>query len=313
MSCVALTMVDLSGRFAVERRIEAIARPHGVAGRDQLLAAGISAAAINARVDARWLRPMHRGVYAVGPVQSKEAPEMAAVLACGDRAVLSHRSAAVLWRLMPKPVDMPVEVTVAAGHAPRRPRIRLHKTAHLMADEVTTLRRIRITTPPRTLLDLASCVSARELEQALALAGRRHLTGRTKLLALIARYPARPGAPKLRQLLDGPVNPALARSEAEERFLALVRRSGLPAPETNVPLHGHELDLLWRDERLAVEIDGYEFHGDRDSFEADRRRDAVLAGHGLQVVRITWRQIANEPEATLALLVRALAERARSV
>ncbi len=106
-----------------------------------------------------------------------------------------------------------------------------------------------------------------------------------------------------------PANPALARSEAEERFLALVRRAGLPEPEVNVALHGYELDLLWRDEGLAVEIDGYAFHGDRDAFEADRRRDAVLAAHGLQVFRITWRQITEEPEATLVLVTQALAER----
>ncbi len=123
----------------------------------------------------------------------------------------------------------------------------------------------------------------------MAQAERRHLTTRGKLLALLARYPARPGTPKLRELLSGPVDPALARSEAEERFLRLIRRSGLPAPEVNIPLYGYELDFHWRDEGLAVEIDGYAFHGDRDSFEADRRRDAALAARGLQVIRITWR------------------------
>jgi very-short-patch-repair endonuclease len=162
------------------------------------------------------------------------------------------------------------------------------------------------------LLDLASCVSDRELEQAVAVAERKYAGTQRRLLAVLARYPARPGTPKLRELLSDPASPALARSEAEERFLALLRRSGLPVPETNVPLHGHEIDFLWRDKGLAVEIDGYAFHGDRDSFEADRRRDAGLAGHGLQVVRVTWRQLEAEPEATLVLLDRALAERSRS-
>ena len=307
-----MTRVQLSGLLALERKIEALARPHGVAGREQLLAAGITVPAIDNRVQSGWLRPLHRGVYAVGPIQSDEAPEMAAVLACGERAVLSHRSAAALWRLLSKHADERIELTVAAGHVPRRSGIRIHKTARLMADEVTTLRRIRITTPARTVLDLAACVSTREVEQAVAQTERRYLTSRDKLLALLARYPARPGTPKLRELLNGHANPALTRSEAEERFLALVRRSGLPAPETNVRLHGHELDFLWREEGFAVEVDGYAFHGDRDSFESDRRRDAVLASHGLQVIRITWRQIEAEPEATLVLLVRALAERSRS-
>jgi very-short-patch-repair endonuclease len=180
-----------------------------------------------------------------------------------------------------------------------------------MTDEVMTLRRIRVTTPARTLLDLSSSVSERELEQAIAVAERAYAGTRRRLLALIARYPARHGIPKLRELLSAPVDPALARSEAEERFLALIRRAGLVAPETNVPLHGYELDFLWREEGLVVEVDGYEFHGARASFEADRRRDAVLAAQGLQVVRITWRQIAAEPETTLVLVARALAERAR--
>ena len=307
-----MTRVQLSGLLALERKIEALARPHGVAGREQLLAAGITVPAIDNRVQSGWLRPLHRGVYAVGPIQSDEAPEMAAVLACGERAVLSHRSAAALWRLVSKHADERIELTVAARHVPRRSGIRIHKTTRLMADEVTTLRRIRITTPARTILDLAACVSSRELEQAVAQTERRYLASRDKLLALLARYPARPGTPKLRELLNGHANPALTRSEAEERFLALVRRSGLPAPETNVPLHGHELDFLWREEGFAVEVDGYAFHGDRDSFESDRRRDAVLASHGLQVIRITWRQIEAEPEATLVRLVQALAERSRS-
>jgi len=109
-----------------------------------------------------------------------------------------------------------------------------------------------------------------------------------------------------------PGQPSLSRSEAEERFLALVRRAGLPDPESNVRFHGYELDFLWREQAFAVEIDGYAFHGDRDAFEADRRRDADLAARGIQVMRITWRQLANEPEATLVLLAQALGERARA-
>jgi very-short-patch-repair endonuclease len=307
-----LTMAQLSGRFAVEQTVEALARPHGVVGREELLAVGVTAGFIDARVDAGGFRPVHRGVYAVGPIQSDEAPEMAAVLACGERAVLSHRSAAALWRLRSKHADQPVEVTVAARHVPRRSGIRIHKTGRLMVDEVTTLRRIRITTPARTVLDLASCVSVRELEQAIAVAERTYAGIQRRLLALLARYPGRPGTPKLRELLNFPGKPALARSEAEERFVRLIRRSGLPAPEVNVALHGYELDFFWRDEGLAVEIDGYAFHGDRDSFEADRRRDAELARRGIQVMRVTWLQITDEPEAALVRLAEVLALRARA-
>jgi very-short-patch-repair endonuclease len=267
---------------------------------------------IDSRIDAGWLRPMHRGVYAVGPVQSEDAPEMAAILACGDRAVLSHRSAAALWRMLPKRSQDPVDVTVVSRHSRRHSGITVRKTGAIERDEVTRLRKIPITTPARTLLDLAAQLSARELEQTLAQAERRHLVTHSKLLALLARYPRRAGTPKLRELLGGPEHPALARSEAEEWFLALVRRADLPVPEVNVPLHGYEIDFLWRDHCLAVEIDGFAFHGDRSAFEADRRRDADLAAHGIQVMRVTWRQIAEEPEATLVRLAQALAGRAAS-
>jgi len=188
----------------------------------------------------------------------------------------------------------------------------VYRTQLLPPDEVTRLRRIPVTTPARTLLDLATVLPLRELEQAIAEAERRYDGAQRRLLALLARYPARAGTAKLRELLGGSRNPAFTRSEAERKFLELVRRAGLPAPEPNVRLHGYEVDFLWRDEVLAVEIDGYAFHHDRSAFEADRRRDADLAAHGIQAIRITWRQITDEPEATLVRLVQALAERARA-
>jgi very-short-patch-repair endonuclease len=302
----------LTSRFAIERRILALARPHGLVRRERLLGAGIGRDLIDNRVRAGWLRPMYRGVYAVGPVPSDDAPYLAAAMACGDRAALSHSHAGFLWRLFRHAPSRPVHVTVPAPRCPHHPGIRVHRVQVLRPDEVTRLRQIPVTTPARTLLDLAAVLHSRELEQAMAVAERTHAGTQRRLAALLARYPARPGTPKLRQLLDGPRRPALTRSEAEERFLGLVRRAGLSEPEANVALHGYELDLLWRDEGLAVEIDGYAFHGDRDAFEADRRRDAVLASHGLQVVRITWRQITEEPEATLVLVTRALAERGRA-
>jgi very-short-patch-repair endonuclease len=162
------------------------------------------------------------------------------------------------------------------------------------------------------MLDLAAYLPIRELEQAVAKAERTYAGTRRRLAALLARYPGRAGTPKLRELLGDSRRPALARSEAEERFLELVRRAGLPEPESNVPLHGYELDFLWRDERLVVEIDGFAFHTGRAAFEADRRRDADLAARGIHVVRVTWLQVTQEPEATLVRLAQALAERARA-
>jgi very-short-patch-repair endonuclease len=174
---------------------------------------------------------------------------------------------------------------------------------------VTRLRGIRVTTPARTLLDVAGQLSTRELEQAVAKAERTYAGTQRRLLALLARYPRRAGAPKLRELLDDSCQPAFARSEAEEQFLALVRRARLPAPEVNVQLDGYEIDFLWRDHALAVEIDGFAFHRDRAAFEADRRRDGDLLARGIQVMRITWRGITDEPEAILARLAQALAGR----
>jgi very-short-patch-repair endonuclease len=283
-----------------------------VVGRDQLTAAGISSKLIDNRVAARWLRPIHRGIYAVGPVQSDDAPHVAALLACGDGAVLSHRSAAVLWRLVRHHPGAPAEVIVPLSRCPVRSGIRIHRVHALRPDEVTRLRKIPVTTAARTLLDLASVLSRRELEQALAQAERMYAGTQRRLLALIARYPGRAGTPTLRELLSGSRQPAFTRSEAEERFLALVRRAGLGAPEANVRFHAYEVDFLWRREGLAVEIDGYAFHADRAAFESDRRRDADLAARGVQVMRITWRQVTEEPEATVVLLARALAERARA-
>jgi very-short-patch-repair endonuclease len=283
-----------------------------VVGRDALLGAGISSHLIDNRVASGWLRPVHRGVYAVGPVQSTDAPEMAAALACGDRAFVSHGSAGGLWRMVTKRPREPIDVTVIALHAPRRRGIRPHRVQDLPADEVTRLRRIPVTTPARTLLDLGTVLPLRDLEQAIAQAERMYPGTQRRLLALLARYPARPGTPKLRELLDGSSGPRLTRSEAEARFLDLVRRSGLPVPQSNVWLHGYEIDFLWRDRALAVEIDGFAFHRDRAAFEADRRRDAELAARGIQVLRITWRQLTEEPEATLVHLVRALALRGRA-
>jgi very-short-patch-repair endonuclease len=303
--------VQLSEHGGLDQRIAALSRPHGVIGRTRLLVAGMPTHAVDRRVAAGFLRPIHRGVYAVGPVQSGDASEAAAALACGDRAWISHASAGGLLRVLAKRPRDDVDVTVVARHAPRHRGIRVHRVQLLYRDEVTRFRQIPVTTPARTLLDLATVLPLRELEQAIAEAERRHDGAQRRLLGLLARYPGRAGTAKLRELLGGPRDPAFTRSEAERKFLELVRRAGLPAPEPNVRLHGYEVEFLWRDEVLAVEIDGYAFHHDRSAFEADRRRDADLAAHGIQAIRITWRQITDEPEASLVRLVQALAERAR--
>jgi very-short-patch-repair endonuclease len=282
-------------------------RQHGLVTRTQLLARGMDAAAVKRRLRAGRLRAIYRGVYLVGPIVPPHARELAAVLACGEGAVLSHRSAAALWQLLPYPAtSAPIDVTVIAVDR-RRPGIRVHRVISLEPDEVTTHKGIPVTTPARTMLDLAADEAERDLEQALAAVERSHKTSRAKLLSLLTRYPGRRGAPTLRALLDADSRPALTRSEAEERFLALVTKAKLPPPEVNVRLADFEVDFLWREQRLVVEVDGYAHHADRASFEADRARDAVLAARGFRVVRVTWRQIVAQPEAVIARLAQGLA------
>jgi hypothetical protein len=337
------------------------AQQHGAVDRQQLLEAGISADTLDRRIRKLRLRPIFRGVYLVGPVVASCAREMAALLACGQHAVVSHVSAARLWQIMlPGTGRAAVDVTVPHNDHVRRAGIRAHRSRTMSPGDVTNLAGIRLTTPARTLLDLACLtgsgqLTTRQLERALAEALARKLIGNIDLVSLLKQNPRRRGARRLRAILEAG-DPALTRSEAEERFLALVRRARLPEPEANVmvsgtptaerrdvkgrqradgrqaaggrqalvgrqaagglpPVVGHQphsmggyvVDFFWRAQRFVVEIDGYAFHSSREMFEADRKRDAVLAAAGLRFIRVTWRQIVDEPEAMLVRLGQALA------
>lgn len=283
------------------------AAQYGIVARAQLIASGLGRGAIDHRLANARLHRVHRGVYAVGhPALAPLAREFAAVLACGEGAVLSHRSAAHVWELHPAG-DGDVDVTVASRDCGRRPGLRVHRTGELDPRDVRRRHRIPITAPARTLLDLAEVVPYRELERAVDEAQARGLARRKELLRLLARARGRRGVARLRALLDREEGPALTRSEAEERLLALVRAACLPTPAVNARIAGYEVDFLWRDERLVVEVDGYAFHSGRRAFERDRLRDADLQAIGFRVVRVTWRQIVDEPEALIARLAQALA------
>ncbi|MBW3534508.1 MAG: type IV toxin-antitoxin system AbiEi family antitoxin domain-containing protein [Gemmatimonadetes bacterium] len=284
----------------VDRRIAVLAaRQQGVVTRAQLLEAGLRPGAVDRRLKAGQLRRLHRGVYLVGPLMPVRAREMAAVLASGPGAVLSHASAAALWELLPARGDtVRVDVTVPAGDRGRRPGITVHRVVALEADERAEVSGIPITTPARTVVDLAGVLGTREVERAVARGERTGLLNLEALPSLLSRYRGRPGMPALRALLGDERTPALTRSEAEEKFLALIRRARLPAPEANVVVEGHEVDFLWRSEGIAVEVDGFRFHASRSMFERDRRRDARLAARGINVIRLTWRQIIEEGIAT---------------
>lgn len=287
-----------------ERAIGTLAeRQHGVVGRAQLSELGLGNGAIEHRIRLGRLRPIHRGVYTIGHrLLSQDGRWMAGVLACGPDAVLSHRAAAALWGMRG---GTRIEVIVpSAKH--RRAGIQIHH-AELPADERTTHRGIPTTTVPRTLLDLSAVVQRHEARSALRQAEQLRLTDRLSLPELIARYPRRAGVPALRAALAELARGAgIIRSELEECFQAFLISAGLPRPKTNVLVEGFEVDCAWPERRLIVELDGHASHAHTHAFEADRSRDRRLEAAGWRVIRITWRQLQEEPHLVEADLRRLL-------
>lgn len=267
----------------------------------------MSARQIQYRVETRRLRPVHRGVYAIGPIAGERQREMAAVLACGDRSYISHTTAAACWELVPEPTTRPVSISTLRDVRLSDSGIRVHRLSRLGADEVGLKAGVPLTTPSRTLIDLAGCAGAGGLERALARALRERLVQPEEILTLLNRYPRQPGRQQLRALLESDTRLAFTRSEAERAFLEVVRSGDLRPPETNVVVHGYEVDCLWREERLVVEVDGRKYHSNSRAFERDRGRDAVLIAHGYRVMRVTWKQINAHPRPLLVRLARALA------
>jgi very-short-patch-repair endonuclease len=251
---------------------------------------------------------VHRGVYAVGHrALNQDGRWMAAVLAAGDGAVLSHRAGAALSALWP-----PSHLEVTVGRPRRALRgISVHVSS-LPHDEVTAVRNIPVTTLPRTLLDLAAILPPHKVERVVNAAEVRRLGGSLSLADLVERYPRRPGTATIRTILSNlEAGGAVIRSELESRFLAFVRSAGLPAPRMNahLPLASRwlECDCVWRAQRVVVELDGRAAHFTRAAFERDRARDRMLTAHGWRVVRVTWAQLQHEPGAVAADLRRTLA------
>ena len=269
----------------------------GLLTRAALIEAGVTASAIRHRVARGRLHRVHRGVYALdAPPLRPGARELAAVLACGSGAVLSHRSAAILWNLLPDRPG-PVHVTTAR-HRTGPPGVVTHR-----ADPPATRhRQVPLTTVPRTLLDLAATVP-HELERALNEARVLELVTEASLDEQLRSGHAR-GVAALRAAAT--TGPTLHRSEAERRLLTLIAHARLPRPETNTRVAGYEVDVLFRDQRLVAEVDGYAYHSTPRAFERDRRKDADLQAAGYRVLRFTWRQVTREPHATVATLARAL-------
>jgi very-short-patch-repair endonuclease len=294
---------------AMDHSIAALAgAQHGVVSRGQLLTLGLTVAGIDHRLRAGRLVLVHRGVYAPGhSVLRIEGRWMAAVLAAGGDAVLSHATAASAWDLRPIGAGA-VHVTLPGDPGRRRRTgIRVHRSATLEPHDTTSHRAIPITTPARTLIDLAATLNGRALEQALDRAEHLALVDFAEFTERIAARPGRPGSPSLQALLSRyTAGSTFTRSELEERFLRLCDDHGLPRPETNISIEGSEVDFVWRDARLIVEVDGYRYHRSPSAFESDRERDVVLALAGWHVLRFTWAQLARRPAWVAAAVSRRL-------
>jgi very-short-patch-repair endonuclease len=244
-----------------------------------LLALGLDAGAITYRVKAGRLHPVHRGVYAVGHrPPSPLARAMAAVLACGPDALLSHRSAGALWRILP---TWPVRTDVTALTHRAHPGIHVHRSPHA---ETTTHYGIRVTTPLRTLVDLADVLPAKRLTRALNEAQVQRLVTPAELTTLLTRYPGR----RTSQLTP---ERGATRSDLEDDFTRFLKRHHLPLPERNQTIAGHEVDAVYRQHRLVIELDSRRFHATPHAFEKDRDRDADLLNAGFPTIRITHHRL----------------------
>ncbi len=294
----------------IDARIAELAeRKRGVVHRRQLIGLGLHRSAVSRRVAAGRLHVVLPQVLAVGhralPVGGRE---MAALLWRGPASTLSYESAAWVHGLHPG--AQTVHVSSAIGGTASRQGVHTHRLSRLDAADVEVRDGLRVTTVARTLLDLADTVSAGELERLVAEARFRRLVSDRLLREVTARYRTRRGARALRRLLDAEQEPAFTRSGGERAFRAIVKRSGLALPQANVHVGGWEVDALWPDQRLVVEIDGFDGHSSRSAFERDRRKSASLETAGYRVIRVTGRQLRDTPEMVAAVVASALARAA---
>ena len=288
----------------VERAIAKIgARRDNVISLDQLLSAGLGRGAVAHRVRARSMKRLHRTVYLLGAAPpTLMGRTRAAAMACGAGAVVSHRSAAEMFGLLPESKG-DVDVTVAGRNFAPRSGVRRHRVAKLPRHEVTKMRGIPMTTVARTIADLAATEPRNEVEHAFQDALYRKIVTDKAVAAIIGREPRRRGAPLIRAVLD---DPRMTRSEKERALLRLIEQAQLPRPLTNVNVYGYLADAYWPGEGLIVEFDGWDAHGHRLAFESNRKRDQVLLAHGIRSMRVTGRHLKGEPLGLTARIAQAL-------
>jgi very-short-patch-repair endonuclease len=291
------------GPRKVQRRSEAAwalaRRQHAIVTRAQLLALGFSVDAIRHRIERGRLHELHRGVYAVGRREVSPCGHlMAAVLACGPAGRLSHRSGAALWGIRPQEGG-PIDVTVPSEVARKRPRIRLHRRAVLGPPRF--VQRIPVSDPLSILIDLATCLDDdEELEDAINAADHRRLVPTHRLRAALDPI-RRPGAGRLRRLLDSQTF-SRSQTKLERRFLPIARAAGLPAPGSQVRLGKYRVDFHWPELGLVVEADSLTYHRTVAQQTTDMERDQTHARAGLRTLRFNHHQVFRQPDHVRAVL-----------
>ncbi len=287
----------------IDAQIAQLATPRGLITNETLRRVGLSRRAITDRAAAGRLVRIHHGVYFVGRAdRSPLARAEAAVLACSPRAALSHDSAAALWGLR----QWPRIPEVSSALQRRRPGIRAHRTTTLTRADVTIRNGIRVTTPARTIADIARRLTDEQLTRVIHEARRNHhLAGRGLRRLLTA-------CPRAAELVDPSQPPS--ESALEDAFRVFLKRRDLPEPEFQVMWHGHRVDALYRDHNLIIELDGRRDHGQWDRIERDHVRDALAIEYHHDTLRITWRRVhreADELERQLRAILAARDPRAR--
>ena len=289
-------------------------RQHGVVAVWQLREVGVSERVVLRRAADGRLQRLSRGVYAVGQAKlRREGRWLAAVLAYGPTAVLSHRSAAAL-RGIRDTARTAIDITVPSPNRRSRPGIDAHATTSIHPDDIEVIEGIPVTSLARTLLDLADVVPPIELQRAYERAEERRILDVRPLHRLLERSNGRRGVGLLRELLDYDPTPAAeTRSELERLFLDLIRDAGLPVPQVNVLVEGFEVDAYWPGARLVVELQSYAHHSDRATFERDHMKMAHLKLAGYEVLPLTHRQVTMERGQTAGTVLKLLQRTAQRV
>jgi very-short-patch-repair endonuclease len=304
--CHALLVADTGAKGLSE----IAAAQRGLVTREQLRAIGIGRGAMDHRLKVGSLHRVLPALFSVvSPLLEPLAAETAALLHAGDDCVLSHGTAAALWGFADNPSF--VAITVIGRNVRGRPGLDVHRVPELDVRDVRMKHGFPVTAPARTIIDLAGHAPASVVERALNEARVLDLVTDPQLQAAMERSPLRPGVAAVRAILEDEEGPEFTRSKGERELKRLLTRAELPWPNFNTKCHGFEVDAVWTQPRVVLEVDGYQFHGHRAAFERDRRKDQRLAAAGYTVIRITWRQLQGEPVAVAVRIAQALARAQR--